>query len=83
MPAGTPVVAQISPSTITRGTSATYTITGTNTNFVQGTTVLSPIPGVTVGMTVKLKAASNAVTQTFDSGNYGYGRGGAAEWAAA
>ncbi len=49
LPAGTPVISQISPATLAVGTSGTFTVTGVNTNFVQGTTVLSPIPGVTIG----------------------------------
>ena len=74
LPAGTPVITSISPSTLPVGTSGTYTITGTNTNFVQGTTQLSPIPGVTIGtitvnsatsMTVQLTAAPNAVAQPY------------------
>ena len=57
-----------------RGASGTFTVTGVNTNFAQGTTVLSPIPGVTIGtvtvtsatsMTVQLSAASNAVAQPY------------------
>jgi probable HAF family extracellular repeat protein len=72
LPAGTPVVTGISPSTLGVGSSGTFTITGTNTNFVQGTTTLSPIPGVTVGtttvnsptnLTVQLTAAANANPQ--------------------
>ena len=43
LPAGTPLVAGISPSTLGAGTSGTFTITGANTNFVQGTTTLSPM----------------------------------------
>ncbi len=74
LPAGTPVLTQISPSTLPPGTSATFTITGTNTNFLQGTTTLSPIPGVTIGainvtspttLTVQLTASSAAVTQPY------------------
>ena len=74
LPAGTPVISSISPATLAAGTSGTYTITGTNTNFAQGTTQLSPIPGVTIGtitvnsatsMTVQLTAASNAVAQPY------------------
>jgi hypothetical protein len=70
LPAGTPLITSISPATLPVGTSGTYTITGSNTNFVQGSTTLSPIPGVTIGaitvnsptsMTVQLTAASNAV----------------------
>ena len=74
LPAGTPVLAQISPSTLSPGTTGTFTITGANTSFVQGTTQLSPIPGVTIGtitvtsattMTVQLTASSDAVTQPY------------------
>ena len=74
LPAGTPVVTQISPSTLSPGSSGTFTITSSNTNFVQGTTQLSPIPGVTIGtitvtsattMTVQLSASAGAVTQPY------------------
>jgi len=74
LPAGTPVISSISPSTLAVGGSGTFTITGVNTNFVQGTTVLSPIPGVTIGtitvnsatsLTVQLSAAANAVAQPY------------------
>jgi hypothetical protein len=72
LPPGTPVISSISPATITHGTSGIYTVTGLNTNFVQGTTVISPIPGVTIGavtvasatsLTVQLSAASDATLQ--------------------
>ena len=36
LPAGTPMITGISPSTLEAGTSGTFTITGVNTNFVQG-----------------------------------------------
>jgi hypothetical protein len=74
LPAGTPLLTQISPSTLSPGASGTFTISGVNTNFVQGTTQLSPIPGVTIGtitvssptsMTVQLTASSGAVTQPY------------------
>jgi trimeric autotransporter adhesin len=74
LPPGTPVLTQISPATLAAGASGTYTITGANTNFVQGTTTLSPIPGVTIGtitvtspttLTVQLAAAANAVAQPY------------------
>jgi hypothetical protein len=74
LPAGTPVIASISPPTLALGTSGIFTITGANTNFVQGTTQLNPIPGVTIGtitvnsstsLTVQLTAASNAVAQPY------------------
>jgi hypothetical protein len=72
LPPGTPVISSISPATITHGTGGIYTVTGLNTNFVQGTTVISPIPGVTIGtvtvasatsLTVQLTAASDAILQ--------------------
>jgi hypothetical protein len=72
LPAGTPIVTQISPSTLARGATGPYTITGMNTNFVQGTTQLSGIPGVTIGtitvssptsLTVQLAAASGATAE--------------------
>jgi hypothetical protein len=74
LPAGTPLLTQISPSTLSPGSSGTFTITGVNTNFVQGTTTVSPIPGVTIGtinvtsattMTVQLTASPSAVTQPY------------------
>lgn len=74
LPAGTPVISQISPATLALGASGTFTITGTNTNFSQATTTLSAIPGVTIGaitvtspttMTVELTAAANAVAQPY------------------
>jgi Bacterial Ig-like domain (group 3)/FG-GAP-like repeat/S-layer homology domain len=70
--AGTPVIGQVSPLTLGVGTSAKFTITGANTNFVQGTTALSPISGVTIGaitvtsatsLTAQLTAAANAIAK--------------------
>ena len=72
--AGTPVISSISPATLTRGYTGAFTITGVNTNFVQDATVISPIPGVTIGavtvnsptsLTVQLTAASNAIAQPY------------------
>jgi hypothetical protein len=74
LPAETPVLTQMSPAILVRGTTATFTITGANTNFVAGTTMVNAIPGVTIGtitvsgptvMTVQLTAASNAVPQPY------------------
>ncbi len=69
---GTPLITQLSPNTLNPGEGNTITITGVNTNFVQGTTYLSPIPGITIGtltvvsptvLTVALAAADNAAIQ--------------------
>ena len=72
--AGTPMITLISPSTLAAGASGTFTITGVNTSFAQGTTTLSPIPGVTIGtvmvnsptsLTVQLTAAADAALQPY------------------
>jgi hypothetical protein len=72
LPATTPVITSISPATLAPGTQGTFTITGANTNFTQGTTTLSPISGVTIGtitvnsatsLSVQLTAANNASAQ--------------------
>jgi hypothetical protein len=74
LPAGTPAITAISPSTLAAGASGTFTITGVNTSFAQGTTTLSPIPGVTIGtitvnsstsLTVQLTAAANATPRPY------------------
>jgi sugar lactone lactonase YvrE len=74
LPTGTAVIASISPPTLAPDGSGTFTVTGTNTHFVQGTTTISPIPGVTVGtvtvtsptvLTVQLTAAATATTQPY------------------
>jgi hypothetical protein len=70
LPPTTPLITQISPSTLGAGTSGTYTITGVNTTFAQGSTTISPIAGVTIGtvtvnsptsLTVQLTASGGAV----------------------
>lgn len=72
--AGTPKLTLITPGAGIRGSSQVYTVTGENTHFVQGTTVLAPIPGVTVGaitvlgptsLTVELTTAANATVQPY------------------
>jgi hypothetical protein len=66
------ILSSISPAAISRGSSRTYTIAGVNTSFVNGTTTLAPIPGITAGtvvvtgpttLTVQLTAATNASPQ--------------------
>ncbi len=72
LPAGTPLITAVSPATLTAGTSATFTVTGVNTNFVQGVTAMVPIGGITPSnlivlspteFTVTLTAASTAAIQ--------------------
>ncbi len=73
LPPGEPVLASISPATIVHGGSpVTYTITGLNTNFVNGVTTLGTMAGITVGpvtvvngttLTVQLSAASDAARE--------------------
>ena len=72
LPASTAMVTQISPATLAPGATGTFAVMGSNTHFVQGTTTLAPIPGVTIGtitvtsatsLTVQLTAAGNAVKQ--------------------
>jgi len=74
LPASTPLLTQISPATLPTGTSGTFTLTGVNTNFVQGTTTLSPLPGITIdgitvnnatSLTVQLTAGANAPLQPY------------------
>jgi hypothetical protein len=73
LPAGEPVLASISPATIVAGaTPVTYTITGLNTTFVNGVTMLGAMAGITAGsvtvlsptvLTVQLSAASDAALE--------------------
>jgi hypothetical protein len=73
LPPGEPVLVSISPTTIVHGASpVTYTITGLNTNFVQGVTTLGTLAGITAGavtvvnettLTVQLSAASDAALE--------------------
>ena len=64
LPTGEPYLSQLSQSTIPNGTSAVLTVTGTNTNFVQGSTVLNPMPGITFGAATVTSATSLSVPIT-------------------
>ena len=46
LPAGEPVIATVTPNTIVRGVTTNVTVTGTNTAFAQGSTILYPIGGL-------------------------------------
>lgn len=69
LPAGTPVIAGISPAAAPLGQTTLVTVTGTNTSFAPGTTQVTAGPGVTTGtitvtnattLTVQLTVAANA-----------------------
>lgn len=72
LPAGTAVVSSVSPTTLARGQSGTFTVTGVNTAFVNGQTVIQSAPGITVGavivtapgtLSVELSADPDAAVQ--------------------
>ena len=72
LPGGTPVITQIAPANLSPGSSGTFTVTGSNTHFTQGTTMVVPVGGVSASQitvlsptqfTVVLTAAPNAAVQ--------------------
>jgi hypothetical protein len=74
LPASEPIITTVSPNSLTHGTTGSFTLTGVNTNFVQGTTTVVPpvSSGVTVNSVtvtspttaqVSLTAATNALLQ--------------------
>jgi uncharacterized protein (TIGR03437 family) len=64
LPAAQPVLFAVSANAIGIGNSVTVTVTGANTHFVQGTTVVSPMVGFTVGAVTVLSPTSLTVTLT-------------------
>jgi hypothetical protein len=69
LPAGTPVVAAVSPATAALGSTVTVTLTGQNTNWMNLATQLTTAPGITVislgvtsttTLTAQLAVAANA-----------------------
>jgi hypothetical protein len=67
LPAGTPLISQISPSSAQPGQMATFTITGVNTNFAAGATVLNPVSGITAANLSVQSATSLTVDLTIGS----------------
>ncbi len=49
LPATEPIITSVSPATLPVGGSGTFTVTGLNTNFVQGVTTVLPVGGGGVG----------------------------------
>jgi hypothetical protein len=64
LPAGEPYLSQLSQDALPNGTSALLTVTGVNTSFVQGTTMVNPMPGVTFGAVTVTTATSLSVPIT-------------------
>ena len=71
LPGGTAMVSGVNLAALTRGQTATVTVTGANTNFARGTTQVNAGPGVSVGtvtvansttLSVQLTVAANAAT---------------------
>ena len=74
LPPGYPAISQISQNTIGVGQTATLTVTGVNTHFVQGTVSLIPLPNITFGpitvnsptsLTVQITVSPSAVQQPY------------------
>jgi len=62
LPSGTPGIASIGPSSLAPGGTGTFTITGTNTNFAAGTTVVTAGDGITVS-NVNVSSATSLTAQ--------------------
>jgi hypothetical protein len=70
LPPGEPVIASIVPNTLTAGSSGSYTVTGVNTNFVQGTTTVVTVDNgaVTASNVTVTSPTTLTVTLTATSG---------------
>jgi hypothetical protein len=70
LPATEPVIASISPNTFAHETTATFTVTGTNTNFAQGVTTVTPpaTSGVTLNSVTVTSPTSMQVSLTASVG---------------
>jgi len=70
LPATTPLIASATPNAAAPGQTVTLTLTGVNTNFVQGATQVTMVPGITpsgivvssaISLTVQVAVGSGAV----------------------
>jgi hypothetical protein len=68
LPAGTPVIVSTTPAAGARGTSVTVTLTGVNTNWVNGTTQVSTRVGL-VATNVVVTSATSLTAQILISAN--------------
>ncbi len=66
LPAGTPLISEISPSSAQPGQTTTVTITGVNTNFAAGATVINTVSGITATNLSVQSATSLTVDLTID-----------------
>jgi hypothetical protein len=64
LPAGEPVIASMNPSTLAAGASGSFTVTGLDTTFLQGTTAMVPVGGVTASGLTVISPTSFTVTLT-------------------
>ena len=64
LPPTEPVISSIVPATLAAGTSGTFTVTGVNTNFIQGTTVVVPVLGMTASPVTAISPTQFTVTLT-------------------
>ncbi len=64
LPAGTPVISSVTPNILPAGQTVTVTVTGVNTAFLDGQTVMNPIPGITIGPVAVSSATTLSVQIT-------------------
>jgi hypothetical protein len=64
LPASEPVISSISPNTLANNSTATFTITGQGTHFVQGITRVNPVAGITAGQAAVTSDTSMTVSIT-------------------
>ena len=67
LPVGEAYIGSLSTRTLTVGSNADITVTGISTNFVQGTTVVNPIPGIEVNSVTVTSPTSLTVNVTAGS----------------
>jgi hypothetical protein len=67
LPAGEPVIASVSPATLPQGASGLFTVTALGTGFLQGSTVMVPVGGVTASAPTVTSPTSFTVTLTASS----------------
>ena len=68
LPAGSPLISNVSPPTGAQGTAVTVVVSGLFTSFVQGSTQLSAGAGIAVSNVVVTGATSLTATLTIDAG---------------